>query len=187
MSFRDKNTNLAWPSREAISNRCGYAVGTISNNLKTLSEKGWVSISKRSFNGPNTYEITVPESHRSSEVHRISEVHRTGEHEVHRSSELQCHRSSDTNRPRTDHKNIPTKVELPDWLNVDVWKAFCETRQTGKTRFTPHAKKLALSKLESLCPGGENHEAVINQTIENGWKTFYPLKSDDKLQEWLNG
>lgn len=103
-SYRGKNTNLVWPSRTQLSARCGYAEGTISNATKSLISKGWLRKSKQVFNGPNTYEITVPEPHRSDEVHRSSDVHRSSEHEPHRSGEHIPHRSGEPNRPRTDHR-----------------------------------------------------------------------------------
>jgi len=104
LSFRNKNTNVSFPSRNKISERCGYAIGTVSNATKTLVEKGWLKKTKVVFNGSNTYEVIVPdESHRSSDTHRSSEPHRTSDIESHRSGDIESHRSSDTNRPLTNH------------------------------------------------------------------------------------
>lgn len=106
-------------------------------------------------------------------------------------------KEEDKDKEKEEEKN--TAPQYPGWLNLDLWREWKSTRQTGKTKYTKHAEKLGLSKLSQLCPNGENHEAVINQSIERGWKTFYPLKdnqtfddqrrarNDAAFKEFLNG
>ena len=87
---------------------------------------------------------------------------------------------------RLDKNTKSAALAYPDWLNMDLWKAWKETRQTGKTKYTKHAEKLGLNKLAELCPDGYQHEQVINQAIESGWKTFYPLKNQGIENDGLN-
>ena len=84
---------------------------------------------------------------------------------------------------RTDKR---AALVYPDWLNMDLWREWKATRQTGKTKYTQHAEKLGLTKLSGICPHGVNHEAVINQAIESGWRSFYPLKNERGNGEQLN-
>ncbi len=62
LSFRNKNTNLCWPSREQIQERCGLDVHKISNATTALVELGWLN---KVGNGGNsrrcTYEVIVPD------------------------------------------------------------------------------------------------------------------------------
>ncbi len=147
---------------QLIHNRVERDLKAVRSKIEKASEAGKKSAESRR---------RAKESNSSSTDVQRSLNGRSNE----RSTTQDTDTDTDTDKEKKRAPEAPS-LELPDWLNQDLWKAFLETRQTGKTKFTPHAKKLALSKLESLCPGGRNHEAVINQTIENGWKTFYELK-----------
>ena len=59
-SFRNKNTELVWPSRKALMQKTGYqAPQTISKAITGLSAKGWVDTKQN--RGPNHYTLHVPE------------------------------------------------------------------------------------------------------------------------------
>ena len=61
-SFRGKNTNTVWPSREAIAKRTGMHIVNISKATSALVEFGWLT---KNGNGgcskATRYTITVPE------------------------------------------------------------------------------------------------------------------------------
>lgn len=61
------------PTREQISGRCGYKVGTVSNATKGLVAKGWLVKVKTTFCGPTSYQVKTPEPHCTIEPHRISD------------------------------------------------------------------------------------------------------------------
>lgn len=62
-SFRGKNTNLVYPSREKISERCGIRPTTISLITTELSELGWLKkTGKGGFSKATRYKLTVPKS-----------------------------------------------------------------------------------------------------------------------------
>ena len=62
-SFRGKNTDLVYPSREKISERCGIRTTTISLITTELSELGWVKkTGKGGFSKATRYKLTVPKS-----------------------------------------------------------------------------------------------------------------------------
>lgn len=79
-------------------------------------------------------------------------------------------------------KNQETPL-YPPWLDMDLWKEWKATRQTGKTKYTKRAQQLAINTLTKLCPDGEGHQEIIDQSIERGWKTFYPLKNNQSFDE----
>lgn len=73
-------------------------------------------------------------------------------------------------------ENYTTNSELSAALN-DYFKM----RKAMKTPNTERAIKLCFSKLDSLASTDEEKLRVVEQSIERGWKTFYPLK--DKKPE----
>jgi hypothetical protein len=65
--------------------------------------------------------------------------------------------------------------ELPQWINPEIWSAFLEMRKRLKAPLTAFAQELLIKKLDSLRNGSEAN-AIIEQSIEYGWKGFFPLK-----------
>ncbi len=73
-------------------------------------------------------------------------------------------------------------LEIPSWLNKEVWSNFIEHRKALKKPMTPQAIKLAFKKLEEFKNQGYNPEDVINQSILNGWLgLFEPKRRANKL------
>ena len=61
-SFRRKNTDTVWPTRETLSARCGYAPSVISRVTAQLAELGWLVKDGAGGRGHSTrYQLTVPE------------------------------------------------------------------------------------------------------------------------------
>lgn len=58
-------------------------------------------------------------------------------------------------------------------------KDFVEMRKKMKG-FTTRALELALNNLDKLASDDETKILIVNQTIENSWKSFYPLKNNNK-------
>ncbi len=61
---------------------------------------------------------------------------------------------------------------------LEALMAWVDMRKQIKSPLTDYAVKLALGKLQKLSGGDERLMVeIINQTIENGWKSFFPLKN----------
>ena len=61
----------------------------------------------------------------------------------------------------------------------DALRAFVEMRTKMRKPMTDRAKELLLSKLEELSGGDEFMKIhLLEQSIEHGWQTVYPLKQD---------
>jgi len=61
LSFRGKNTNTVWPSREKLSDRCNLPVTRISQTTSELVDLGWlIKDGKGGFSKSTRYQITVP-------------------------------------------------------------------------------------------------------------------------------
>lgn len=55
---------------------------------------------------------------------------------------------------------------------------FVKQRKLNKKPMTDKALKLLINKLRSLAQDEETQIAIINQAIEHGWLSVYPLKAD---------
>lgn len=74
-----------------------------------------------------------------------------------------------------------TKFEFPKsypaWLPKEAWAGYVEMRKTSKKmKFTDRAEELAIKSLEEFQKRGANVAAIINQSVEKGWASFYELK-----------
>lgn len=74
------------------------------------------------------------------------------------------------------HTAIKETLLLPEWLSDQLWSSFLAHRQHLKAPPNEHAKKLALTTLTKLKDEGHDIIEVVNQTILNGWKGFFPIK-----------
>ena len=67
-------------------------------------------------------------------------------------------------------------------LLVSSLNDYIEMRKKIKG-FTVRALELGLVKLDKLASDDEEKIAIVNQTIENSWKGFFPLKEEFKRKE----
>lgn len=74
--------------------------------------------------------------------------------------------------------NITPISPLPDWLPIQEWNDFKETRKKLKSPMTARAESLAISELSKLRDAGYDPKAVIEQSILRGWKGLFALKHE---------
>jgi uncharacterized protein YeaO (DUF488 family) len=55
---------------------------------------------------------------------------------------------------------------------------FKQMRQRMRKPLTERAVELAVNRLKEMAPDEATQTAIINQSIEKGWTSFYPLKGD---------
>lgn len=61
-SFRNRNANTVWPSRDVIAERANIAdVARVSKITNELFKKGWLTKKRRGFSGGVEYCLTVPD------------------------------------------------------------------------------------------------------------------------------
>lgn len=75
-------------------------------------------------------------------------------------------------------------------LLVSSLNDYIEMRKKIKG-FTVRALELALAKLDKLSNDDDEKIAIVNQTIENSWKGFFPLKEEYRTRkeikpDWIN-
>ena len=79
---------------------------------------------------------------------------------------------------KKDNKKKLAKIELPDWISKELWNQFLNHRKSFKPKLTLEAERLNLNKLAKLREQGDDPKEIIEQTIANGWKGFFSLKSN---------
>lgn len=67
---------------------------------------------------------------------------------------------------------------LPEWLDKKTWDAFLEMRKKQKAPPTVHAMELLVKVLTDFKDKGQDPNALLEQSIINGWKSVYPIKSN---------
>jgi uncharacterized protein YdaU (DUF1376 family) len=72
--------------------------------------------------------------------------------------------------------SIPSAFVLPIWIPEKAFKDFVEMRRVKRQPLTQRAKELAVKKLETLMNAGNDPEAVLNRSVENGWDGPIPTR-----------
>jgi len=74
-----------------------------------------------------------------------------------------------------------SKIELfPLWLDLVLWQDFVNHRKAIKAPLTKKAEDLAMGALLKLIEKGYSQQELIENTILNGWKTFYEPKTNQQ-------
>ena len=107
-SFRNKDTNLCFPSREAISKRINIRTTSISKITTELVALNWLEKAWNTEIGKFLYTITVPDL---GMVHDSSAVHDSSTKGVHDSSTKGVHDSSTHNYKDNYEDNLINKKD----------------------------------------------------------------------------
>ena len=86
--------------------------------------------------------------------------------------------------------NTKTERDYPFELNLDAWNLWKEFRKEQfRTTYKPLGEAAAISKLLRISNNNkENQAQIIQQSIENGWKGLFELKTEkqSKVQKILS-
>ena len=88
-----------------------------------------------------------------------------------------------TNNTKTE-RDYPFELNLDAW---ELWKAF--RKEQFRTSYKPLGEAAAISKLLRISNNNKEHQAqIIQQSIENGWKGLFELKTEkqSKVQKILS-
>jgi hypothetical protein len=72
-------------------------------------------------------------------------------------------------------KVIIPPIQIPDWIPVDAWNDFVDSRKKLKKPLTQVAIKLAISTLSKLKAEGNDPKEVIEQSILSGYSGLFPV------------
>jgi len=75
-----------------------------------------------------------------------------------------------------------TSLVLPEFVEQGLWSRFVEHRQVMHAPLSEYAQQLLLNKLTELHQQGQNIEAVIEQSVMNNYKGFFPVANQRDKQ-----
>lgn len=74
-------------------------------------------------------------------------------------------------------KNIKKEnIELPDWIDKEIWDAFLEMRKKKRAVPTEKAIELLIKEIETLKKSGNDPNEVLKQSIMRNYTGVFPLK-----------
>jgi uncharacterized protein YdaU (DUF1376 family) len=71
--------------------------------------------------------------------------------------------------------SIPSAFVLPVWIPEKAFNDFVELRRLKRQPLTRSGKEMQVKKLERLMNAGNDPEAVLNRSVENGWTGLFAL------------
>lgn len=92
-------------------------------------------------------------------------------------------REEDRNKdstPLPTKRSLPLAVVFPDWLPPRAWQDFHDFRQAQNRQhpWTKAAQRLAVRTLDKLRAQGHDPAAVLEQSVLNGWRGLFALRSE---------
>lgn len=187
-SFRRKNTATAWPSRDKLAQRCGLAPGKISTATTELARLGWLHKSGDGGRGRSCeYRLLVPDLAASNGADAVTVAapatvapavtttvptvatptvptvargkEHASEHAVEQDSAARC---------------AAATAALPANVTPAVWQGWVQHRSQLGKRLTPATVQ---AQLAMLAAQGAQADAVLQQSIRNGWQGLFALKT----------
>ena len=168
-SFRNKNTDLVYPSRESITKRCGIRPNSISTTTSELVKLGWLE--KTGMEGRRAYRVTVPNFSTLQESCTLQESSTPN------LQESCSHKNTIEENPI---KNPPTPQLLG--LDLETWEEFRIHRKKIKKPMTEYAEKLMIKKLTKLQSEGHNPNQLLEESIANGWQGIFEPKKQTQTK-----
>jgi len=90
---------------------------------------------------------------------------------------LEQYLSKKTSKPKTKAtKQVAPVIEVPSYIDGQLWLDFVDVRKTLKPPPTEQATKLILSKLDKMYNKGMDPNEALSNSIENGWKGVFEPK-----------
>ena len=130
------------------------------------------------FQSPDTETDTPPESTIDTAAIQQRYKEEEGKKERTISEDKSSSIEGEPEKPKVKTKK---SFAIPDWVDLETWNAVVEMRRKmPNAPFTDDAKRLALRDLEALRSKGHDPTAVMEQTIQRGYRGFFPIKPDEQ-------
>lgn len=170
-------------SRKYLAEWTGSTKRTVQNSLNSLIDRGLIIKHENMVNGVKFCEYSI--SQVVKKVHWGGENFSLGGGEKISPNNIDID-NIDNNIDLSIKKNTKKKESFDTIISEytsdddlqDALSGFVEMRQKEKG-FTIRALKLNLSKLDEIALDDYTKISVVNQSIEHGWKSFYPLKTNN--------
>ena len=184
-----------WPSLNHLAKKTGLSRTAIWRAIDRLVEKNTVSRLSETDKASTVYQLKVGADVTyvtsapgvGADVTSLGNVGNklgadvTSNHKKHHEPSLKHIRGA-TSAPRElsegDNHKKNGKFILPDWIPREAWDGWIEMRKKTRTPNTDRALTLTVKRLDELRQQGHDPGAVLDQSVERGWKGVFPLKSN---------
>lgn len=194
LSFRNKNTNLCWPKRGQISERCGLPVTRISTVTSRLVELGWLEkIGNGGCSRSTKYALTVPEIEPKTVTETVTKtvtkpvtvteavtvtepVIETVTEPVTKTVTETVTRIKQTNEQTNEQTKrgglSAEKFFVPAEINLDAWTEFEQHRKEIRKPLSNLARKKAVNQIKNLTHAQQ--QFVIDYSIAGRYTGLFP-------------
>ncbi|MNN06331.1 hypothetical protein D3C81_1191190 [compost metagenome] len=203
-NYADKNGRGAFPSSSSISDDTGLSIRTVKYKLDHLLDIGAIRLGNQAIAGayidrhdrrPNVYDLCVergataaPGSERGANDDRAgcssrqNGVQTTTERGAGAAPNPSINHQGTIKEPKGPVADAPSAskkapkfdplTEKPANVSASVWADWCQHRREIGKRLT----KTTCERQAKTLAGHHSPEAVINQSISNGWTGLFPEK-----------
>lgn len=77
-------------------------------------------------------------------------------------------------------------MELPFYVNKDLWLDFCEHRRVSGKKLTTLAVKRIFTNFEAWQAQGLDVNVALNKSIVSNWSGVFPPKKDEHWNSSIN-
>lgn len=174
-----------WPSVGTISKRTCLSERAVQGAIKWLHSAGLLSSDERRGTS-SVYRITPaayapPQEMRPADAAPTPAAYAPPPPQMLHPTPADAAPKPSMNRQLNRKEPKDTRADatgfvLPDWIPVDTWAAFMETRKTKKAKSTDYALSLIVKSLADFKAAGHNPVDILNASIKAGWSDVYPPK-----------
>ena len=90
---------------------------------------------------------------------------------------------TETETEHTSKVLASASMEIPDWIDIEVWTEFEKHRKEIRAKLTPTATKRLLVNLDEHRQKGVDPNEALRESIRNQWRGVFP----ERLLEKING
>jgi DNA-binding MarR family transcriptional regulator len=182
----------AYPKQSTLAEWTCYNRTTVNEALANLERAGLIETQQTyrddggksykryrlTFLTPHVGEADKGMSARPTRVCRPEQQPLVGEADS-KNPQQGTHKKEPKKKGAREHFD-PLSVDLPANVSRDVWRDFIAYRRERRLPTTPtHTRRL----LEKLSAAGADADAMLAQTIENGWQGVFDLKDTAQRAE----
>lgn len=148
--------------------------------IKTTNKNTLITIEKF-----NNYQFEIDEDNKQNNKHfnnLITNNQQTNNKQIttnkNEKNDNNDNIKKEKNKKRKTFEEVLTENNCSEELEITV-RDFMDMRKTIKKPMTSKALELLFRNLEKLTNLEEEKIAILNQSIEHGWQTVYPLKTNN--------
>lgn len=182
----DRYGTDAWPLQATIAAEAKVSTREVVRAVQSLVEIGELKVEKgKGKIGRNRYTLLGMEADSKQQIEsdrlslrdRDSQVTSTtvlsDKYDNPKCHSVTCYKEEPS---ITIQKQLSKTIEVPDWIPRELFDNWIEMRKVTKHPVTGPAILAGISVLKKLRLEGQDVATVLENTILNGWRGFFPVK-----------